>query len=142
MAYDYKLVLCEKAKGVLKITMNQPETLNALTPDLEKDLHAALHEGDEDAGVFCMVICGAGRGFSSGYNIGSVPGKKGSMTDPNIYSSVGEYLATVQVHDYENIQHRQLALWRLKKPVIAAVHGYCMGGGMWLAMSCDMCYCS
>ena len=99
MDYDYKWVLCEKGKGVLKITLTQPETLNALSPDLEKDLHEALHGGDEDPEVFCMVICGAGRAFSSGYNIGSVPGRKGSMTDPSIYGSVGEYLATFQVDD-------------------------------------------
>ncbi|MFH1123169.1 MAG: enoyl-CoA hydratase/isomerase family protein, partial [Pseudomonadota bacterium] len=131
MAYGYKRVLCEKSKGVLRIIMNQPETLNALTPDLEKDLHEALYEGDADPEVFCMVICGAGRGFCSGYNIGTVPGKKGTLTDPASYDSIGEYLATVQVHDYQNVQHRQLDIWRLKKPVIAAVHGYCMGGGLW-----------
>ena len=53
MAYDYDCVLCEKSKGVLKILMNQPETLNALTPQLENDLHQALYEGDADPEVFC-----------------------------------------------------------------------------------------
>jgi enoyl-CoA hydratase len=142
MAYAYNYVLCEKGRGVLKITMNQPESLNALTRELEKDLHEALHEGDADPEVFCMVITGTGRAFSTGYNIGSASGRKGAMTDPALYNSIGEYLATFQVHDYENIQDRQLGVWQLKKPVIAAVHGYCMGGGMWLAMACDMCYCS
>ncbi len=142
MAYDYQLVLCAKGEGVLKIILNQPDTLNALTPDLERELHAALEEGDADPEVFCMVLCGEGRAFCSGYAMGKVPGRKGSLTDPAIYDSIGEFLGVMQVHDYENVQHRQLALWRLKKPVIAAVHGYCMGGGMWLAMACDMCYCS
>lgn len=73
MAYDYELVLCAKDKGVLKITLNQPETLNALTPELEKNLHEALYEGDADPGVFCMVIHGAGRGFCAGYRMGSTP---------------------------------------------------------------------
>jgi len=142
VAYDYQLVLCAKGEGVLKIILNQPDTLNALTPDLERELHAALEEGDADPEVFCMVLCGEGRAFCSGYAMGKVPGRKGSLTDPGIYDSIGEFLGVMQVHDYENVQHRQLALWRLKKPVIAAVHGYCMGGGMWLAMACDMCYCS
>jgi len=142
VAYDYQLVLCAKGEGVLKIILNQPDTLNALTPDLERELHAALEEGDADPEVFCMVLCGEGRAFCSGYAMGKVPGRKGSLTDPAIYDSIGEFLGVMQVHDYENVQHRQLALWRLKKPVIAAVHGYCMGGGMWLAMACDMCYCS
>ncbi len=142
MAYDYRLILCEKRKGVLEIILNQPDTLNALTPDLERELHTAFQEGDNDSEVFCMVICGAGRAFSSGYAMGAVPGRKGNLTDPATYGSLGEFLGGVQVHDYENVQHRQLDLWRLKKPVIAAVHGYCMGGGMWLAMACDMCYCA
>ena len=140
MAYDYKLILCAKGKGVLKITLNQPETINALTADLENELHAALKEGDDDPEVFCMVICGAGRGFSSGYQMG--PERKGGGTDPAAYDSIGEFLAYFQVRDFKHVHDDQLGLWRLKKPVIAAVHGWCLGGGMWLAMSCDMCYCS
>ncbi len=142
MAYDYQHVLCEKNKGVLKITMNHPDTLNALTPELEQNLHESLYEGDGDSEVYCMVINGAGRAFCAGYRMGSPPGKKGSPLDPALYSSVGEYLAATQVEDYHKTQNRQLDLWRLKKPVIAAVHGYCMGGGLWLALACDMCYCS
>jgi enoyl-CoA hydratase len=140
MAFDYRGVICEKGKGVLKITLNQPETLNALTPDLEKNLHSALGEGDDDPEVFCMVICGSGRAFSSGYQMG--PDRKGGGTDPANYGSIGEFLAYFQVRDFKHVNEDQLSLWRLKKPVIAAVHGWCMGGGMWLAMSCDMCYCS
>jgi enoyl-CoA hydratase/carnithine racemase len=140
MAYDYRMILAVKGKGVLKITLNQPDTINALTVDLENELHAALKEGDDDPEVFCMVICGAGRGFSSGYQMG--PERKGGGTDPAAYDSIGEFLAYFQVRDFKHVHDDQLSLWRLKKPVIAAVHGWCLGGGMWLAMSCDMCYCS
>ena len=142
MGYDFQRVLCTKEKGVLKATLNQPATLNVLTPDFEKELHEALREGDEDPEVFCMVLSGAGRSFCAGYHMGGTAERKGILIDPAVYGSIGEYLATLQIYDFENVQNRQLDIWRLKKPVIAAVHGYCMGGGMWLAMACDMCYCS
>ena len=141
MGFDYKLLICEKNRGILKITLNQPETLNVLTPEMEKELHEALQEGDADPEVRCMVIHGAGRSFCAGYSMGS-DSSGGSRIDPANYGSVGEYLAAFQLNDYQNIQNRQMDLWRLQKPVIAAVHGYCMGGGMWLAMACDMCYCT
>ena len=73
----------------MKITLNQPETLNTLTPDLEKDLHEALYEGDADPEVFCMVISGAGRAFCAGYHMGATAERKGSLTDPAIYGSIG-----------------------------------------------------
>jgi enoyl-CoA hydratase/carnithine racemase len=113
MPMDYKFVLSDKSKGVLRITLNQPDTLNALTPELEKDLHEALHEGDLDPEVFCMVIAGAGRAFCPGYNIGPSRGRKGTSMDPEDYKSIGEYLAAFQVHDYRNIQNRQLEIWKL-----------------------------
>ncbi len=140
--YEYKMVLCEKGRGVLRITLNQPETLNALTPELENELYDALHEGDADSEVFCMVLAGAGRAFCPGYGMGAGKGERRTSIDPAAYESIAKYLAAFQVQDFQNIQNRQLEIWRLKKPVIAAVHGYCMGGGMWLAMACDICYCS
>lgn len=141
MAYKYKWVICEKVGKVLKITMNRPEALNALNDALENDLHNALDEGDADPNVRCMVIAGEGKSFCPGYDM-SVPEGEKSILDPARYASVGNFLEYWQVRDYENIQHKQLHLFRLSKPVIAAVHGYCMGGGLWLAMACDMTYCS
>ena len=141
MAYNYDLVICEKVDKVMKITMNRPEVLNALNPDLEKDLHAALDEGDADPGIRCMVIAGTGRGFCAGYDMTREPGQKNAL-DPSEFDSVGDFLASWTQGDYENVQLLQFHLFRLNKPGIAAVHGYCMGGGMWLAMACDMTYCS
>jgi enoyl-CoA hydratase len=140
MYYEYENVLCTKGKGVLNVTMNRPDSMNTLTPELESDVHAALQEGDDDPEVFCMVINGAGRAFSPGYYMGS--DRKGGGTNPANYGSIGEFLAYFQVQDFKRVNEDQLGIWRLKKPVIAAVHGWCLGGGMWLAMSCDMCYCS
>jgi enoyl-CoA hydratase len=140
--YQYKMVLCEKGKGVLRITLNQPDTLNALTLELEDELYDALHEGDLDSEVSCMVLVGSGRAFCPGYSMGADRGERRASLNPADYESIGKYLADFQVQDFQNIQNRQMEIWRLKKPVIAGVHGYCMGGGMWLAMACDICYCS
>ena len=141
MAYEYRWVMCEKVGNVLKITLSRPEALNALDDAMDRDLHAALDEGDADPDVRCMVLTGAGKCFSAGYDLGVGPGEKSTL-DPARFGSVGDFLQHWQVRDFENVQYKQLHIFRLKKPVIAAVHGYCLGGGMWIAMACDMTYCS
>ena len=142
MAYDYNLVICEKIDKVLKITMNRPEVLNSLSRDLEKDIHAALDEGDADPEVRCMILAGAGRSFSPGYDMSTGPGREKSILDPSGFDSVGDFLTNTAISDYQNVHLLQLHLFRLNKPVISAIHGYCMGGAMWLAMACDMTYCN
>ena len=66
---NYNLVSYEQDGPVLVITLNQPEALNALTPPMEGELHAALEQGDRDESIRSIILTGAGRGFSSGYNI-------------------------------------------------------------------------
>ena len=66
---DYKLVACEQNSSVLTITLNNPETLNALSPLLEGELHSALEYADSEESVRAVILTGAGRAFSSGYNI-------------------------------------------------------------------------
>ena len=99
MDYDYPRVRREKGKGVLKVTLNQPDTLNAFTPDLERELHEALQEGDRDAEVFCMVICGAGRAFSSGYAMGAVPGVHQHRTQSGCQQRVPMKLSFAVIDD-------------------------------------------
>ena len=118
------LVLYEVADGVATITLNRPEKLNALSLSLYVDLDAALMKMDADPAVRAAVITGAGRCFSVGADIGADSPLKGIL---DIWEK--RYLANDQ---------RQFTLWQIGKPIIAAVHGYCIGRGLELALWCDI----
>jgi enoyl-CoA hydratase/carnithine racemase len=121
----YSNILLEKTEHIAKITLNRPEKLNALSRDLLEDLSAALDEVEADHDVRVVVLTGAGRAFSSGFDI-----------------------ATGQHHDHEastarwDTQHfaprTLLRMWYLRQPTIAAVNGYAMAAGNVLALSCDL----
>src|SRR5262249_12303709 len=67
---SYQLLLYVKAGPVATITINRPEALLALNPTLEAELHLALDEADADAEVRAIILTGAGRAFSAGYDVG------------------------------------------------------------------------
>jgi 2-(1,2-epoxy-1,2-dihydrophenyl)acetyl-CoA isomerase len=106
--------------GVLTITLNRPDVLNAFNGALHQALRAALHEAEADD-VRAVVITGAGRGFCAGQDL------KEFGESPNI----GD---TLRATYHPNI----LAIRSLPKPVIAAVNGVAAGAGVSLACSCDI----
>ena len=134
MAYEY--ILYDKAGAVVTLTLNRPEALNAISPALEDALHAALDEADADAEVRAIILTGAGRAFSAGYDMAPSPERPQSRLDPTGLA-IGEYLKVWWDNDTKNVQ-KLLHLWQLGKPVIAAVNGWAMGGGFWYAMACDI----
>jgi enoyl-CoA hydratase len=119
MSYD--LILVEKRERVGLVTLNRPKQLNALNPQLMQELSKALYEFDADEGIGAMVITGNEKAFAAGADIGV-------MKD---YSYMDAYKADYITRDWEHIR-------RIRKPVIAAVAGYALGGGCELAMMCDM----
>jgi enoyl-CoA hydratase len=125
----YENVIVKKENRVAWITMNRPEQLNALNLELIADLVAAVKEAEQDEGVGTVVIKGAGRAFSSGYDMAQ--------------GVSGEYLAVKSrvVDDLIAMQQSTKSLttiWNLRKPVIAQVHGYCIAGGNDIAGQCDI----
>ncbi|MCT9074272.1 enoyl-CoA hydratase [Cupriavidus gilardii] len=119
MAYDNILVETRGRVGL--VTLNRPKALNALNDALMDELGAALTAFDQDEAIGCIVITGSERAFAAGADIGMMA--KYSYMD--VYK--GEYIT----RNWETIR-------RIRKPVIAAVAGYALGGGCELAMMCDI----
>jgi enoyl-CoA hydratase len=119
MSYDLITVELKGRVGV--ITLNRPKQLNALNPQLMQQLGAALQSFDANEGVGAMVITGSEKAFAAGADIGV-------MKD---YSYMDAFKADYVTRDWEHIR-------RIRKPVIAAVAGYALGGGNELAMMCDI----
>ena len=124
MAYSYETVLAERADGVLTITLNRPDVLNAINPQLRADLREILAEADKDAAVRCLILTGAGRGFCSGLDL-TATGQRAE----------GVSGAEAVRRNWNIIVQRLRAI---EKPVIAAVNGVAAGAGMNFALACDL----
>ena len=131
----YETILYETAGPVVTITLNRPEALNAINPQMTAELHQALDAANGDSAIRAIIVTGAGRAFSAGYDIGRRPDGK-SMLDP-AGMEMADFLKRWWTNDDVSVQ-RLLHIWQLSKPVIAAVHGWVMGGGFWYSLACDM----
>src|SRR5688572_1013102 len=131
----YETILYDVAGPVATITLNRPETLNAINPSMTLELHAALDAAEADPAIRTIVLTGAGRAFSAGYDIGRRPDGR-SMLDP-AGMETADFLKRWWTNDDSSVR-RLLHLWHLSKPVIAAVHGWVMGGGFWYSLACDV----
>ncbi len=133
---DYQNILYTKDGPVVILTLNRPDALNAISPALEQELHAALDEADADSEVRAMILTGAGRAFSAGYDMAPNPESPQNVLDPTSMA-IGDYLKWWWDNDTRSVQ-KLMHLWQIGKPIIAAVNGWAMGGGFWYAMVCDI----
>lgn len=118
----------EDRPEVLYLVISNPKALNALTEEMQIDLIEKLRAARDDKSVRCVVLRGEGdRAFSSGGEVQSLE----KLTDPAaceaMYQRGCDIRETIETYD---------------KPIIAAVSGYCVGGGFEIAMCCDMLYAS
>ncbi|MFC1995043.1 enoyl-CoA hydratase/isomerase family protein [Chloroflexota bacterium] len=142
---EYKSVLYRTEGRLARITFSRPEKLNALSLDMEDEFLDALVQADADDEVRVIVLNAAGRSFCSGYDMSStfIPDTPKSrrmlptMLPDESGMELGEYLRAWRKNDLD-ITKTQFAISDCRKPVIAAVQGYCFGGGMFIALSCDI----
>jgi enoyl-CoA hydratase len=114
------LVLVERDGAIAVVLLNRPDQLNALSDELMEELVSALTELDRDEGVRAIVLGGSERAFAAGADIGELAQA----------SAIDLY--------YQRRIERWDAIRGLWTPLIAAVSGYCLGGGCELAMACDL----
>lgn len=125
---DLKTILYKVDGGVALLTLNRPESLNALNARLGMDLAAALRAASADAAVRVIVLCGAGKGFCSG---GDLKEMAAGIANPQA--------PTVALVDILRNFHDVVSfLQRIDKPVVAAIHGPAVGAGMSIALACDL----
>ena len=124
---EYPNLLIENSNGVVVLTINRPQALNALNSELLAELGCALYELEYDATAKVIIITGAGeKAFVAGADIKE-------MAEMTAYE--GHRFA-------RKGQQVMLAMEKMKTPVIAAVNGFALGGGLELALACDFIYAS
>ncbi len=120
------LILCDEQQHVATLTLNRPNKRNAMSPDLLTDLSAQLRRLAENPAIRVLILRGQGtEAFSAGYDIGHLPVREGK----------GRLPASEGVGWFQRMLEQVRAF---HAPVIAMIHGFCMGGGLELAATCDI----
>jgi enoyl-CoA hydratase/carnithine racemase len=125
MSQAFTRIIYEKRDGVAWITLNNPERYNALEKEMRAELREALEDARRDDSIRAVVIRGSGKAFSAGGDI----------------RAMLEWTPTVAMRELKELGTAfviERIIREMPKPVIAMVHGYCLGGGFELAMSCDI----
>jgi 2-(1,2-epoxy-1,2-dihydrophenyl)acetyl-CoA isomerase len=118
-------ILSEQSQGVLTLTLNRPEVLNAFNAEMAAALHAAVRTAAADGSIRAVLLTGAGRAFSAGQDLSSVPNEDAGGFD----------IGAIVRAQYNPIIR---AIRELEKPVLCAVNGVAAGAGANLAFACDI----
>ena len=122
-------VFYEQDGGVVTLTLNEPETRNALSPSIVDALVGHCQRINQDMSVSCVIVTGAGESFSSGGNVKEMRDRTGLF---------GGIPAEIRRGYHHGIQKIPMAMYELEVPAIAAVNGFAVGAGCDLSLMCDI----
>ncbi len=130
---EYQTIVLEKKDNISTLTLNRPEKLNALSPQMMAELVHALRDVSRDDETMVLVITGAGRGFCSGADLTARGGSQAARSDEE---EKAEESADLTLKGFA--REAPLILAGMKKPVIAAINGVAVGGGCTFTLTCDI----
>ena len=133
----YQTLLYDTDEAIATITLNRPERLNTIVPPMPEELEAAVNAAIADPHVKAIVLRGAGRSFCAGFDFGDgFHHWDDALTTDGAWDPGKDF--TTATSQSLGAVPRFMSLWRSPKPVIAQVHGWCVGGGSDTALCADL----
>ena len=134
---QFETLIYAAEKAIATITLNRPAQLNTIVPPMPDEFEAAIELAVRDAAVKVIILRGAGRAFCGGYNFGGgFHHWKDSMTTDGAWDPGKDFVFATA--DAVAPTQKFMSMWRSPKPVIAQVHGWCVGGGSDMALCADI----
>src|ERR1700716_3090697 len=134
---EFETLLYKTDGPVATITLNRPEQLNTIVPPMPDEIENAIGLAERDPAIKVIVLRGAGRAFSGGYDFGGGFLHWGDAMNTDGRWDPGKDFAAM-IAGVSSPHQKFLAIWRASKPVIAQVHGWCVGGGSRYALCADI----
>jgi len=134
---SFETLLYDTDEAIARITLNRPERLNTIVPPMPEEIEAAVHQAILDPQVKVIILRGAGRSFCAGFDFGDgFHHWDEALTTDGAWDPGKDF--TMATSPSLGPVPRFMSLWRSPKPVIAQVHGWCVGGGSDMALCADL----
>jgi enoyl-CoA hydratase/carnithine racemase len=134
---SFETLLYDTDETIARITLNRPERLNTIVPPMPEEIEAAVQQAVSDPEVKVIILRGAGRSFCAGFDFGNgFHHWDEALTTDGVWDP-GKDFTTATSPGLGPVP-RFMSLWRSPKPVIAQIHGWCVGGGSDMALCADL----